>query len=230
MKRQKLVLASALIFAISGYRFFSNKEVSLSGDSGLRDLISTKNLSTGKHNAQGLRLKEAQLALIKKIDKDKIDYQVSAYELAKVLEKHKLDGDELNRLFNKLGKSEFLKQLPDEVRNAYNHLEEKIEVLQKNQQLQDGMHEKFFSKYKTEIPGHIKNQRDQLEVVQIPQSVSEIVSDVSSSAEVTNTDVQRILEACGKGNSNCINKSFAMIIESNHALDNLQLKRIQEYL
>ncbi|HXH75195.1 MAG TPA: hypothetical protein VNJ08_09540 [Bacteriovoracaceae bacterium] len=166
------------------------------------------------------------------IQKDKIteEYQGAANALAMKIEKLGLDGNELSELFNRVGKENFLKHVPKEIRADYLNLEEKVAAMQLAHLAKDGMTPSFFTKYEVEMPEWIKNQREEVELSKLPSAVTELVMKTMSEPEIENEYINKILVECGKGNAPCINKAFAMLIDANHGLSDNQLKLIQEYL
>lgn len=165
-----------------------------------------------------------------KVDPHVKDYQDAAYELAAEIEKHGYDGEDLNEIFNRVGRESFLKELPKELRASYQNLEKKIQVLGQDQLKQDGMRESFFTKYQAQMPEWIKKHREELEKSPLPTRVQAMVTKKTNDPEIDNDEVNDILNGCGKGNTNCINKAFALLIDANHGLDDNQMKMIQEYL
>jgi hypothetical protein len=167
-----------------------------------------------------------------KLKQDKIikEYQEAAYELAQMIEKNNLDGSTLDASFSKLGREQFLKAQPEDVRGAYLKLEEKISQMQDQIKREDGIHQEFFNRYQTEIPTHLKNQRTKLDQISLPLEVDNLVKLTAKKNEINDQDIELILKECGRGESDCINKSFAILIEANHGLSEKQLKTIGEYL
>jgi hypothetical protein len=157
-------------------------------------------------------------------------YQNAAYALAEVLEKNNLHGDDLDAAFSKLGREKFLKSLPEEVRLGYLKLEDSLKDYQESIRKEDGVHQEFFNRYQTEIPIHLKNQREALKAVSLPVKVDSIIKELVKEDQLKNQDIEFILSECGRGNADCINKSFALLLESNHSLSDDQLKTIKEYL
>jgi len=158
------------------------------------------------------------------------DYQVSAAQLARQIEKYNLSPSNLNQWASELSHTEFMQKLPEEVQKAYRSFEKKIEAIQKMHMAEDGMDPAFFTQYKIQIPSWIKDHRQALQGVGLPTSVSSFVSDKSHAPELTNQDIRYVLNNCGKGNTTCIEKSFAILIDANHALSEPQLEMIKEYL
>jgi len=191
---------------------------------------SISKISLPKNQSITVKSDQVMVENIKEQEELKEAYQKAAYDLAEKIERHQLDGSELNILFSKLGRERFLRRLPEEVKAAYLNLEEKIKPLQNKFKKEDGIHEEFFNRYQTFIPVHLKNQREQLDKFQLSSNVEDLVDSVIKKDQVTNEDVENILNACGIKNVDCINKSFALVIEANHGLSEIQLKNIREYL
>ncbi|MBI2521864.1 MAG: hypothetical protein HYV97_15720 [Bdellovibrio sp.] len=163
-------------------------------------------------------------------DEIKREYQDVAYSLAQKIKQNNLDVTLLNEWVSKLSRTEFLQKLPEEVREGYENLEKVILKIRNNHLKEDGMTESFFTKYKVEMPLWLLERREKLNAYPLPEDVASLVLKKTSDAEISNEDVDKILRGCGKKNNNCIDKAFALLIDANHALDDSQLKRIQEFL
>lgn len=164
------------------------------------------------------------------VSQEILAYQEAAYALAGKMEKLGLDGKELDDLYTRVGKENFLKHVPEEIRPDYLRLEEKVAALRQSYLKQDGMSEKFFTKYQVQMPEWIEKQRQELEKAVLPSSVESMVNKKINESELNNDDINEILTGCGRGNSSCINKAFATLIDAHHGLEASQLKMIQEYL
>lgn len=164
------------------------------------------------------------------IDEIKKEYQEVAYSLAQKIDKSDLEVTLLNDWASKLNREEFLQKLPTEIREGYENLEKIILKVRDRHLKEDGMTESFFTKYKIEMPEWLQKRRQELEAYSLPSDVAAVVSTKASENEITDNDVANILRGCGKQNNNCIEKAFALLIDANHALNNDQLKKIQEYL
>jgi len=227
LKRPFLIIFLLFVFLfIKKWSFQDN----LQGSSNPNSIKSISKISLSKDQTTDLKRDKIILRKIEEQNQLKEAYEKAAYDLADKIEKHQLDGVELNKLFSKLGRERFLRRLPEEVKAAYLNLEDKILPLQKNLQKEDGIHEEFFNRYQTFIPTHLKNQREELEKVQLNSHVEDLIDSIVQKDQVSDQDVDNILNACGMKNVDCINKSFALVIEANHGLSEMQLKNIREYL
>lgn len=229
---RKILLLSGL-FIVGGVLLYYSRPGTSSQTDPLT--LAFKASSTLKlHNADpvinAVSLKGTTLQDQVKVDQAVKEYQEAAYALATKIEKLGLDGEELNELFNRVGKENFLNHVPEEIRPDYLLLEEKIAVIQKNYLRQDGMSEKFFTKYQVQMPEWIEKHRQELQEARLPSTVESLVNKKINESELNNDEINEILAGCGKGNSSCINKAFAMLIDAHHGLEDSQLKLIQEYL
>ncbi len=157
-------------------------------------------------------------------------YHKAANNLAQKIDHLGLDGDELNKLFTRVGKEKFLEQIPSELKSLYLDLDRKIYDLAKLKLNADGVSEKFFTHYEAEMPAHLREERERLESEILPSKVEKLVEKKINDSEINNDEVSEILLGCGQGNSSCINKAFALLVDAHHALDEQQLKMIKEYL
>ncbi len=167
-----------------------------------------------------------------KVETDNIkrEYQEVAYTLAQKIQQSNLDVTLLNEWATTLTHDEFMKKLPRNVREGYAKLEQVILKIRNRHLAEDGMTESFFTKYQVEMPSWLQDRRHELNSYQLPEAVERLVQQKMNESELTDGDVDNILRGCGKRNANCVDKAFAQLIDANHAINNDQLKRIQEYL
>lgn len=158
------------------------------------------------------------------------EYRDAAKKLAAKVEELGLDGRDLDDLMEKHGPQDFVAKLPQELRPYYTAVAEKVNAIGLKTLKEDGMSEKFFTKYQTEMPNWMAEKRKALNKEVLPAAVAELVKKKQTETELSNNDINSILSGCGKGNAGCINKAFAVLIDANHGLSDQQLKKIQEYL
>lgn len=187
------------------------------------DLLFSKNLQT-------LNPYETQAPQSLKRTQFKAAYRKAAAELAQKIEELNLNGEDLSELFNSLGEKKFLSQVPNALRPYYEKLNASIYHLQDHYLAQDGVSRAFFTQYRVEMPEELKEKRAALEKVDLPLKVEDVVKIKMNEKSLSEADVKTILDECGRGESDCINKAFALLIDINHALNDHQLEMIKEYL
>ncbi len=160
----------------------------------------------------------------------KKEYQKVAYSLAQKIDQSNLEVSLLDEWSSKLDHDEFMQKLPKDVREEYENLEKAILKIKNHHLREDGMTESFFTKYQLEIPRWLQERRQELNAYTLPGDVARLVLTKASESEITDNDVDTILRRCGKKNTDCVDKAFALLIDANHAFNDDQFKRIQEYL
>ena len=240
MKKSLLVLGLGLLISGSFYLTKSenieiDSQVSkesfeiIQVDSNSESIDSSKSNIVTTQDSSSDQLNESITEAISSSKYEK-EYREKVQDLALIIDEHKLDIDLLNDQAADLSFEDFIATLPKRVAQKYIEFKQVIGKIQQESLKEDGMDASFFTSYQVQTPEWIQNRKEQLEAVSLPNPVLEVVEKGLSEDSISNELLSGVLEICGKGNSNCIEKAVISWIDANHSLTDDQHQKIKEYL